>query len=101
MCRQELRRLTPVCHIANSLADQVVHQATEPMPAIAREADDGAIHDSSKTCWGCAAGEQGGVAGAGVTKAGGKVALWSMRNQFHPVWSFDTKSGMQQTSITD
>eukprot|EP00775_Hariotina_reticulata_P012390 gene12390-12525_t len=38
-----------------------------------------------------------GAAGAAAT-AGGKVALWSMKNQFHPVWCFDTKSAV--TGVT-
>jgi hypothetical protein len=30
------------------------------------------------------------VAGA----AGGRVALWSLKNQLHPIWTFETKSGV-------
>lgn len=50
-----------------------------------------------------AAGDAGadsadGAAPADVDAAGGCVALWSLKNQFFPVWSFTTKSGGQQTS---
>jgi hypothetical protein len=30
------------------------------------------------------------VAGA----AAGRVVLWSLKNQLHPLWTFETKSGM-------
>lgn len=34
-----------------------------------------------------------GAAAADADGAGGCVALWSLKNQFYPVWSFKTKAG--------
>lgn len=45
---------------------------------------------------GAAAGDSsdGAAAAAGEADgAGGCVALWSLKNQFYPVWSFTTKAG--------
>jgi hypothetical protein len=51
---------------------------------------------------GAGAGEDAGAAGASAAAAaaaevagvaGGRVALWSLKNQLHPIWTFETKSG--------
>jgi hypothetical protein len=40
-----------------------------------------------------AAGSADGAAPAEADMASGCVALWSLKNQFYPVWSFTTKAG--------
>lgn len=40
-----------------------------------------------------AADSADGAASAEADLAGGCVALWSLKNQFYPVWSFTTKAG--------
>lgn len=58
------------------------------------------IRESMKI--GVGAGEDAGAAGASAAAAaaaevagitGGRVALWSLKNQLHPIWTFETKSG--------
>jgi hypothetical protein len=41
------------------------------------------------------AGDDGLAADGGGVAVGGRVALWSLKNQFHPVWSFATKAGVR------
>jgi hypothetical protein len=52
---------------------------------------------------GAGAGEDAGGAGVSAAAAaaaevagaaGGRVALWSLKNQLHPIWTFETKSGV-------
>jgi hypothetical protein len=52
---------------------------------------------------GAGAGEDAGGAGVSAAAAaaaevagaaGGCVALWSLKNQLHPIWTFETKSGV-------
>lgn len=46
-------------------------------------------------------GGAGGGAAEGGAAAGGCVALWSLKNQFYPVWSFSTKSGEHKGCCMD
>ncbi|WIA16426.1 hypothetical protein OEZ85_013115 [Tetradesmus obliquus] len=59
------------------------------------------IRESMKI--GVGAGEDAGAAGASAAAAaaaevagitGGRVALWSLKNQLHPIWTFETKSAV-------
>eukprot|EP00879_Flechtneria_rotunda_P011374 GHRR01011880.1.p1 GENE.GHRR01011880.1~~GHRR01011880.1.p1 ORF type:complete len:526 (+),score=206.29 GHRR01011880.1:689-2266(+) len=47
------------------------------------------------------AGEEAFASPAGAqTPAGGRVAVWSMKNQYHPIWSFDTKSAVTSVDFS-
>jgi hypothetical protein len=46
-----------------------------------------------------AAGEVGAGGAAEADALGGCVALWSLKNQFFPVWSFTTKTGAPPGSL--
>lgn len=55
----------------------------------------GALLSAPKPAAGDATGDSsdGGTAAAETDGAGGCVSLWSLKNQFYPVWSFTTKAG--------
>lgn len=50
---------------------------------------------------GAEGGAGGGAAEGDAAAGGGCVALWSLKNQFYPVWSFSTKSGEHKGCCRD
>jgi hypothetical protein len=60
----------------------------------------GALLSAPRPAAGDAAGGESsdGAAAVDLDGAGGCVALWSLKNQFYPVWSFKTKAGELATN---
>lgn len=59
----------------------------------------GPLLNAPRTAGDAGADSADGAAPADIDAAGGCVALWSLKNQFFPVWSFTTKSGKQQAPV--